>query len=74
MKDSACTSWCFCNPCFCAVVLLFLFCAVAQLFLVTTLSSDALHLFGGLAGPVTASASPLTLLAATEAVGGLCSR
>ena len=71
MKDSACTSWCFCNQCFCAVVLLFLFCAVGLLGLVTTLSSDAIHLFGGLAGSVRASALPLTLLAATGAVGGL---
>ena len=62
MKGSTCTSWCFCNLFFCAVVL-FLLC--------TTLLSDAIHLFGGLAGSVTASASPLTLLAATGAVGGL---
>ena len=71
MKGSTCTGWCFCNQCFCAVVLLFLCGAFVQLFMVTTLPSDAIRLFGGWAGPATASASPLTLLAATGAVGGL---
>ncbi len=70
MKDS-CTGWCFCNQCFCVVVLVFLCFTFVQLFMVTTLSSDAIRLFGGWAGAVTASASPLTLLAATGAVGGL---
>ena len=41
MKGSACTGWCFCNHCFCAIVLFLL---------VTTLCFDAIHLFGNLAG------------------------
>ena len=62
MKGSTCTSWCFCNLAFCAVVLL---CLAAALL------SDGVHLFTRLAGSVTTSASPLSLVAAVGATAGV---
>ena len=62
MKGPTCANWCFCNHFFCGAVLLFL---------AGTLLSDVTDLFAGFADSVTASASPLTLLAAAASAVGL---